>query len=244
MCVSRTATDAKARALPERVLDWDGCVNVRDLGGLPLEGGGETAFGVVVRADSIRALSDDGWKALTGYGVHTAVDLRSDWEVADDPPRDVPIEICHLPVNGDQVAVVREWPSMQEAYHGLLGGFPEQFASAVSTVARADGPVVIHCHAGRDRTGLTCALMLRLAGVEIEAIAADHAWSDEFLSHWWQPWHDDAPDDETRARRQRVTDMRVSAMAEVLDEIDVREYLIGGGASSQDLDTLVVRLRG
>ena len=48
---------------------WDGCVNVRDLGGLPLEGGGETAFGVVVRADSIRSLSDEGWQALVDYGV-------------------------------------------------------------------------------------------------------------------------------------------------------------------------------
>ena len=197
-----------------------------------------------MRADSIRALTDDGWRALTDYGVRTAVDLRSDWEVANDPPRELPIDVVHLPVNGDQVAVVVEWPSMQEAYHGLLGGFPEQFASAVSTVAQADGPVVIHCLAGRDRTGLTCALMLRLAGVEVEAIAADHARSDEFLSHWWQPWHDDAPDDETRARRQRVTEMRVNAMAEVLGEIDVREYLIGGGAAPQDLDTLVVRLRG
>ncbi len=163
--------------------------------------------------------------------------------MALDPPRHVPIEVVHFPVNGDQVAVVVEWPSMQEAYHGLLGGFPEQFAGAVSTVARADGPVVIHCHAGRDRTGLACGLILRLAGVELEAIAADHARSDEFLSHWWQPWHDDAPDDETRERRMRVTQMRVNAMAEVLGEIDVREYLLAGGASPEDLDTLVIRLR-
>jgi hypothetical protein len=243
-CGSKTSTDAKARALPERVLRWDGCVNVRDLGGLPLEGGGETAFGVVVRADSIRELSEDGWQAVADYGVRLAVDLRSAWEVGEDPPRELPIEIRHFPINGDQVAVVREWPSMQAAYAGLLANFAEQFAGAVTTVARADSPVVIHCLAGRDRTGLTSALILSLAGVELDAIAADHAWSDEFLSPWWQPWHDDAPDEETRARRMRVTAMRVDAMAEVLASVDVHDYLVGGGASREDLDMLVVRLRG
>jgi len=210
---------------------------------LPLEGGGETAFGIVVRADSIRSLTDDGWGALADYGVRLAVDLRADWEVARDPRQEIPIEIRHFPVNGDQVAVVVEWPSMQEAYAALLGNFAEQFAGAVTAVARADGPVVIHCYAGRDRTGLVSALILRLAGVEIEAITADHAWSDEFLSPWWQPWHDDAPDEETRERRKRVTEMRVGAMAEVLGSVDVREYLLAGGASPEDLDTLVFRFR-
>jgi protein-tyrosine phosphatase len=176
--------------------------------------------------------------------VRTAVDLRSDREVALDPPRDVPIDVVYLPVNGDQVAVVVEWPSMQEAYRGLLEEFPQQFAAAVTTVARADGPVVIHCHAGRDRTGLTCALMLRLAGVGVEAIAVDHALSDDFLAPWWQSWHDDAPDEETRERRMRVTEMRVEAMVEVLESVDARECLLAGGASNEGLDKLVVRLRG
>src|SRR5205823_4190485 len=68
------------RALRSRVLAWDGCINVRDLGGLPLEGGGETRFGVAVRADSIRTLTDGGWRELADYGVRLAVDLRSDEE--------------------------------------------------------------------------------------------------------------------------------------------------------------------
>lgn len=51
--------DARAPATPDRILRWDGCVNVRDLGGLPLEGGGETAYRVVVRADWLPGLSDE-----------------------------------------------------------------------------------------------------------------------------------------------------------------------------------------
>ena len=103
----RHATGVKAPAQPERILRWDGCVNVRDLGGLPLEGGGETAFGVVVRADSIRSLTDDGWQALVDYGVRMAVDLRSDFDAANDPPGDLPIEVVRIPVDGNERAGCR-----------------------------------------------------------------------------------------------------------------------------------------
>jgi hypothetical protein len=225
-------------------LRWDGCVNVRDLGGLPLEGGGETAFGVVVRADSIRSLTDEGWQALADYGVRQAVDLRSEGDAADDPPDDLPIDVVRIPVNGNEVPVVVDWPSMQEAYAALLERFDAEFAQAVTVIARSDAPVVLHCLVGRDRTGLVSGLMLRLAGVELDAIAADHARSDEFLAPWWEPWHDEAPDQETRERRMRVTTMPPSAMADVLADLDVRAYLLAGGASEEDLDTLVVRLCG
>ena len=236
--------DAKAPAQPERILRWDGCVNVRDLGGLPLEGGGETAFGVVVRADSIRALTDAGWQALADYGVRLAVDLRSDLDAADDPPGELPIGVVRIPVNGHEVPVVAEWPSMQEAYAGLLESFGPEFAAAVSAIGRAGDPVVLHCLAGRDRTGVVSGLMLRLAGVELDAIAADHARSDDYLSIWWQPWYDEAPNEAERERRMRVTEMPASAMADVLADVDPRAYLLAGGADEATLDRLVARLRG
>jgi hypothetical protein len=76
----------RARLSPERerVLAWDGCINVRDLGGLPTEDGRETRFGIVVRADAIRGLTDKGLKALADYGFRLAIDLRADDEVAQD----------------------------------------------------------------------------------------------------------------------------------------------------------------
>ena len=62
----------KAPATPERILRWDGCVNVRDLGGLPLAGGGETAYRVVVRADWLPGLSEEGRWALVDYGSRSS----------------------------------------------------------------------------------------------------------------------------------------------------------------------------
>ncbi len=175
--------------------------------------------------------------------MRKAVDLRSDFDAAGDPPGDVPIEVIRIPVGSNDVPVVADWPSMQEAYAGLLGHFQTEFAGAVTEIARSDEPVVVHCLVGRDRTGLVCGLMLQLAGVDLETIATDHALSDVYLERWWQPWHDAAPDEETRQRRMRVTTMPERAMAEVLADVDPRAYLIEGGASPEDLDTLVLRLR-
>ena len=179
-----------------------------------------------MRADSIRSLTGAGWQALSDYGVRKAVDLRSDWDSVNDPPGDAPIEVVRIPIHSNQVPVVAEWPSMQGAYAGLLGHFQAEFASAVTEVARSDDPVVVHCFVGRDRTGLVCGLMLRLAGVDLETITVDHALSDVYLEPWWQPWHDSAPDEETRQRRMRVTTMPERAMADVLADVDPRAYLI------------------
>jgi protein-tyrosine phosphatase len=227
-----------------RVLAWDGCVNVRDLGGLPLEGGGETRFGIVVRADSIRALTKEGWQALADYGVRVAVDLRGDDEVELDPLAELPIEVVRFPMPGGVVPVVWEWPSMREAYLGLLGRFQGELTAAAVTVARSEAPVVIHCHGGRDRTGLACGLMLRLAGVSLKTIAADHALSDENWAPHNERWCAEARDEWERERRRRVTQPAGATMAEVLADFDVEEYLRGGGATREDLDTILVRLRG
>jgi protein-tyrosine phosphatase len=67
-----------------RDLAWEGCLNVRDLGGHPTRGGSETGYGRVVRADSVRQLTDAGWKAVADYGIRTVVDLRGDYELRDE----------------------------------------------------------------------------------------------------------------------------------------------------------------
>jgi protein-tyrosine phosphatase len=85
--------------LPPKTRDllWDGCLNVRDLGGLPTADGRETRYGAVVRADSVSQLSDAGWRALVDYGVRMVLDLRGDHEREDDPPADLPVEVVHVP---------------------------------------------------------------------------------------------------------------------------------------------------
>ena len=59
------------------MLRWEGCVNVRDLGGYPTHHGRRTRFGSVVRSDNPARLSTQGWQELRAYGVRTGIGLRT-----------------------------------------------------------------------------------------------------------------------------------------------------------------------
>ena len=84
-------------------LAWEGCLNVRDLGGLPTEDGRRTRDGSVIRSDNIRRLTDAGWRSLAAHGVERIVDLRFPEELADDPPRDVDLDVVHVSVLGPEL---------------------------------------------------------------------------------------------------------------------------------------------
>jgi hypothetical protein len=224
----------------ERVLVWDGCVNVRDLGGLPLEDGGETRFGVVVRADSIGGLTETGWAALLDYGVTTALDLRGDHELDDASRRVTVARIPIAPLSGP----AWEWPSMREAYLAILDEWRPQFAQAVDAIAALRPPVLVHCQGGRDRTGLLVALILDAVGVERGAIAADHARSDESWAPYNISWFDEATDECERARRHRIAEPAGGTMLEVLRQVDLHYGSATAYLKTSNLDTVVLRLRG
>jgi hypothetical protein len=239
--------DAKAPATPERVLRWDGCVNVRDLGGLPLEGGGETAYRVVVRADSLPGLTESGRQALVDYGVSLVVDLRGEHE-EDDLPDTLPVSVLKTPMNPRGLEAAWNWPSMREAYLELADHYRGELARALSALGQAEPPAAIHCAGGRDRAGIACGMALWLAGVEPEAIAADHALSDESWAPYLDEWLAEAPDEQERERRRRILEPCGRPLVDVLEEIEEREgirnRLLGAGADESALEQLVARLRG
>src|SRR5207249_388489 len=113
-----------------------------------------------------------------------------------------------------------EWPSMRAAYLGLADRYRSQLARALTLMATAEPPVVVHCAGGRDRTGIACGMALWLSGVEPAAIAADHAMSDESWSPFNAEWLASAPDDEERERRRRISAPAGRTLVDVLEEID------------------------
>ena len=248
-----------------RDLAWDGCLNVRDLGGHPTRDGRETRFGAVVRADSVRQLSEAGWQALVDYGVRTVVDLRGDYERQEDPPADVPVDVVHVPFMEATEAEWREIGSeldtaadaaaddetaTRDVYMIFLERFHENAAAGVTAVARAPaGGVVVHCVGGKDRTGLLSAFLLHLAGVREEHIAADYALSEERLRPRHEAWLAAAETDAERERVRRIARTPAAAMLGVFDELarrygSVEDYLLAGGATEEDLRLARSRLVG
>jgi len=242
-------------------LAWDGLLNVRDLGGHATEDGRETRRGAVVRADSVRRMSEAGWAALLAFGIRTIVDLRSDEERAGDPDGDPPVEVVHvslLPwldspawreIDELVLGAADEAAAQTASYLAFLEHFPDRFAAAVSAVGEAaPGGVLVHCRAGKDRTGLVVALLLRLAGVGVEEIGDDYALSAANLEHVIAEWIAAGEDERQRALRTRVGTSPRSAMVGVLAELerrhgDVRAYLLDAGASPAVLDRARSRLR-
>ena len=243
----------------ERHLTWDGCANVRDLGGHETPYG-ETQWGRIVRADTIRRLTDAGWEELTGHGVSTIVDLRMDEELEADPPAELPVGVVHVNVLAgappnygqyldaltDSVDTAAEKTKL--VYIDFLGRCGPNFAAAIRAIADAPpGGVVVHCHGGKDRTGLVVALLLSLAGVSREEIADDYALSEANLAEHQTRWEDEAEDEAERERRRQIGRTPREAMIGVLDELDaryggIREFLLAQGATDDELDRAVARL--
>jgi protein-tyrosine phosphatase len=245
-----------------RDLAWDGVLNVRDLGGHPTEDGRETQFRRIVRADNVRRLSDAGWHALAEYGVRTVVDLRTEEELAADPPAEVPVEVVHAPfmVDSPEVFAAADAASSRhtdlmlatrDVYLVFLEYFHQLAARVIQTVASApEGAVVVHCAGGKDRTGLTVAFLLRLAGVGLAEIDTDYALSEERLRPRHERWFAEAAGDEEqleRLRRMAVTP--AGAMRAVLEELERRHgsieaYLRAGGAPADLGARIRARLLG
>jgi hypothetical protein len=245
-----------------RTLHWDGCVNARDLGGLPTEDGGETRWQSLVRADSVRGLSDAGWAALVGYGVRTAIDLRWESELREDPEGEVPVDVVHLSLFGETrdgefaevdalVADVADPVTRRRTtYIEFLERFRGSFAGAVREVASAPPEgVVIHCSGGADRTGLVAAILLRISGVTVGDIADDWAESERNWAPFIAEWIATAGD-EAEAERRRLLSLRpAEAMLLVLAEVErrygsVESYLRAAGVADRDIARARARLRG
>lgn len=243
-----------------RALDWDGCLNVRDLGGLPTETGEPTRAGAVVRSDNVRTLTDAGWRSLAEHGVRRIVDLRWPEELAEDAPRDVEIEVVHVSVLGETI----DWDYVAEldahlhgvddiadhyawSYVDFLERYRERFGRAFAAVADADGPVVVHCMGGKDRTGLVAAVLLRLAGVGLDTIGADYALSSANLEARSAEWIEQARDDDERTKREKLSGTPAAGMVRTLEEIerrygDVASYLRAAGLTDAQIERLRERL--
>ena len=171
-----------------RVIDLEGCLNFRDLGGYPTGDGHAVRWRHVYRSDALHHLTaPDVARVRDELRVAAVIDLRSTAELRGEgrgPLAGEPIDFHHLPLFDGQQSRPESWPAiatLADRYFLLTEIAQAPIARLVTVLAEADGPVVYHCAAGKDRTGVVSAVLLGLLGVRDEVIVADYAATRENL---------------------------------------------------------------
>jgi protein-tyrosine phosphatase len=166
-------------------IELAGASNVRDVGGLRA-GDQVIRTGVLLRSDHLDDATTDDLALLAGdLGLRGVVDLRVEWENPKPPSWDahgvqvLPLPLFDLSGTTDRSAF-RGSPA--EAYAAMLDLAGAALVTILEFVARPEGtPVLIHCAAGKDRTGIAVAVLLAAAGVDNDDIVADYLATDERL---------------------------------------------------------------
>lgn len=179
-------------------IELEGASNVRDLGGLPTVDGRATRHGVLLRADNLQDLTPSDVARLSDLGVATVLDLRTSAEVeitGPGPLRSTGVTHRHLDLiphglDGRDDLVDKTIPdetagehAMDHFYIDYVHHAPAAVADALRTIADPhSGAVLVHCAAGKDRTGVVVAVALSLVGVRRDAVVADYARSGERIA--------------------------------------------------------------
>jgi protein-tyrosine phosphatase len=233
-----------------RHLDWDGCHNARDLGGLPAAGGRVTRWGAVVRSDAPDGLTPAGWAALRAHGIRTIVDLRNHEERTHPAAAGAAgLATVHVPL--DDLADTGFWREVWDQgldgtplyYRPFLERKPERCAAAVAAVADAPpGGVLVHCGIGRDRAGLVALLLLSLVGVAPADIADDYDLSDRRLAalRGRSGAHRTGPGPAEALARRNTTARAV--ILRLLEEVDVEAGLRAASLDDRRLRAVRDRL--
>lgn len=224
-----------------------GALNFRDVGGLRA-GAATTRTGVLFRSGNLAGVGEDGRAALDALGIRRIVDLRDDAEVAYEPSRldGLDVETVRVPLFlGSAASFFVEDVSLSAMYRLLVDTASAQIVSAMRAVLGGH-PALVHCTVGKDRTGVTVALMLAAAGVDTDAVVADYARTEALLpaarnarvvAHL-RRLHPDARHLEELATRSPAPVMRA-----FLDDVDRRfgsaaDYLRAHGAHDDELTEL------
>ena len=161
-----------------------GLLNCRDLGGYPLPGG-RTRWGVFLRSACPDTLTPEGLAELERMGLALVIDLRSSFERRQQPSALAGLAsppVLELPLLEQISAPMPHTSDMGEFYIALLHHGQACFRKLFTRIAGAEGPVLFHCTAGKDRTGVVAALLLDLAGVGRQDIIADYEISHTLIA--------------------------------------------------------------
>lgn len=158
-------------------------VNLRDLGGISIDGGA-LREGLAIRTDDLAYVTEEVASRLVDGGLTAIIDLRSPLEVSvtgRGPLGEYPVAYHHLPLIADVgESMDREHPALTHEAMGLMYQrmvevAAPQLVTALNVIAHTPGAAAFHCAAGRDRTGVLAAMLLLALGANDDDIVADYA---------------------------------------------------------------------
>jgi len=192
----------------------------------------------------LRPVVDPG-RELAAIGIRTVIDLREEGERAAAPDGEDGAVTWHWVPVFDNRLISLEWEDLSELYGHMLDQFGHQLARAVSLVAGAlPEPVLVHCTAGKDRTGMVCALIQETVGVDRDDILDDYARSADLLGEDYLrdlgALQGEGPLEGMRAHRSVASPRHL--MAHSLEELDRRggavRYLLDHGVTPEQVSRL------
>jgi protein-tyrosine phosphatase len=166
----------------DRRIPLRNCANLRDVGGYPAADGRTTRWRTLLRSGSLHFAAEDAARTLDEYGVRTVLDLRT-WEEADRAPSPLLARgtVTH------RLSLISEGargldPRLDAVYRYLIDERGDAIGQVISMLAAPDAlPALVHCSAGKDRTGIVVGLVLSAVGVPDEIVAEDYALSAVYL---------------------------------------------------------------
>ena len=232
-----------------RRLNLNGTYNFRDLGGFAAAEGAITRWNKLFRSDALHRLDQDARDALCARGLALVIDLREQQELDESPSAldGVGHRVLHLPVFDGALDPDRPNLDLAVVYREMIGRHGGRLTRAVRAIATSgDEPTVVHCTAGKDRTGLVVALTLAAVGVDQRDIVADYAMTEILLAGDWTATMLEKM--RTRGLPDGIDHHVINAspaelMQATLESITdshggVREYLLAHGMTVAELDDL------
>lgn len=178
-------------AQPTRHLQLDGTYNLRDTGGYTTDDGQDIRWRTLLRGDSLHKLTEAGQAELIAAGLRTVIDLRRDAELAEEPNVFAASEVVtylNVPLieSTPHEAVAAVPRTLATIYDGIIATSHARIREVFAALAEPGAfPALVHCTAGKDRTGIIVALLLGTAGVPSTTIAADYALTEALLAGEW-----------------------------------------------------------
>jgi len=226
---------------PQAALPWEGAVNARHLAG------------DIYRMGRSEWLTERGWDQVYQDGVRTVIDLRNPGERWRRPTDPVVGEVAMArfavvqaptedPENPEYQTLFHPYMNHPRLYADIVRLFPAQVAAVFKELAVAQGAVVLHCSAGRDRTGLIASLLLALLGQAGRAVG-----EDELAARGINSWHLVAPVKHPYERYlaeeelAEVVRERGRAVAEFVGGLDVRAFLLANSVTGAEIDSVIQR---